>query len=184
MTRRSAVMCAALLVVLSCGCSRAEAPARAPVPREFEVGPHRVRVVPPAGWDVFDQGLQKRFRKREDAKGLAEAEVILRDLGRVDPPLPDLDLLADWGLKELGHDGRRDVKSRRALTVNGREVVDVETWSRLDHTYPQRFLFALNAGHLLALHTPRLADAETVKAYETIRDSLHFLTIGADSGRR
>jgi hypothetical protein len=178
MTRRSAIVCAAVIAaIVSFGCAAAEAPKPAAVEREFEVGPHRVRVVPPAGWDVFDQGLQKRFRK-------AEAEVILRDLGRVDPPLPDLNSIVDWGLKGLDHDGRRDVKSRRVLAVDGREAQDVETWNRLSHTWPQRFLFVSNGGHLLALYTPRLADAETVKAYETIRDSLHFLTTGADSGRR
>jgi hypothetical protein len=178
MTRRSAAVCAvAIAAVVSFGCTPAESPKPADVEREFEVGPHRVRLMPPDGWDVFDQGLQKRFRK-------AEAEVILRDLGSVDPLLPDMNARADWGLKELDHDGRRDVKSRRVLAVDGREAMDVETWNRLSHTWPQRFLLVLNGDHLLALYTPRLADAETVKAYETIRDSLHFLTTGADSGRR
>jgi hypothetical protein len=148
------------------GCSSPEAPAPAPVERELELGPHRVRVAVPMGWDVYDQGLQKRFRK-------AEAEIVLRDLGGADPAR-DPDSLSDWALTMLGHDGRRDVKSRQPLTVNDWSGTEIETWNRLAHTSPQRFLFVPNAGHLLALYTPRLADEETVRALESIRDSLRI----------
>ena len=104
-------------------------------------------------------------------------------LARVDAlPAPDLPALADTGLKALGHDQRRDVKSRQALTVGGREALDVDTWNRLSHANPQRFLFIAHDGYLLALYTARQADAEALSAFASVRDSLHFAA--ADSARR
>ena len=100
-------------------------------------------------------------------------------LGRVSElPARTADQLAEWGLTQLGHDQRRDVKSRRTLTVDGHDAVEIETWSRLDHTYPQRFLFVADSGDLLALHTPREADAASAKVFESVSDSLHFLAPG------
>jgi len=104
-------------------------------------------------------------------------------LARVDalPPL-DLPALADGGLKRLGHDQRRDVKSRQPLKVGGRDALDVETWNRLSHANPQRFLFIAHDGYLLALYTARQADAAALGAFASVRDSLHFAA--ADSARR
>lgn len=104
-------------------------------------------------------------------------------LARVDAlPPPDLPALSDAGLTALGHDQRRDVKSRQALKVGGRDAVDVETWDRLSHASPRRFLFIAHDGYLLALYTARQADAEVLKAFASLRDSLHFAA--ADSARR
>jgi hypothetical protein len=52
--------------------------------------------------------------------------------------------------------------------------MDIETWNRLDHTWPQRLVFVRVDDDVLALQTTRLADTDTVKAFESIRDSLHF----------
>jgi hypothetical protein len=96
----------------------------------------------------------------------------------------DLTQLAEWGLTVLGHDQRRDVKSRRPVEVGGREALEIETWNRLSHTNPQRALFVPDDGELLALYTPREADAESVKGFESIRDSLHFPEVDASDSRR
>ena len=104
-------------------------------------------------------------------------------LARIDAlPPPDRPALADAGLKALGHDQRRDVKSRQVLTVGGREALEVETWNRLSHASPQRFVFIAHDGYLLALYTARQADAEALSAFASVRDSLHFAA--ADSARR
>jgi hypothetical protein len=147
-----------------------------PVPYEFEFGAHRVEVTAPAGWEALDQGKQKRIRK-------GEQEIVLQNLGPATPPPRDLDELMEWGLAavdaEVGHDQRREVKSRRTVTIDGRDAVDVETWNRLDHTNPQRILFVRNDGDLLALHTAGMALDDTLAAFDAIRGSLHFV-----SGRR
>lgn len=104
-------------------------------------------------------------------------------LARVDAlPPPDLPALSDGGLRMLGHDQRRDVKSRQTLKVGGRDALDVETWNRLSHANPQRFLFIAHDGYLLALYTARQSDATALEAFASVRDSLHFAA--ADSARR
>jgi len=155
MTKAAALSLLAVTLVASSACARDTAQ---PASREFELGELRVQATVPAGWEALDQGAQKRFRK-------GESEIVLQNLGK-----------ADWdkALKELSDDIRRDLKSRREISVDGNDAVDIETWNRLDHTWPQRLLFVRIGEDVLALHTPRLADEATAAAFETIRDSLHF----------
>jgi hypothetical protein len=129
------------------------------VEKTIAVGAYRVTVSVPEGWEVLDQGTQKRFRQ-------GDSEVILQDLGKTD---------LDAALGRLKGDQRREVKSRTPMTIREHEAVDIETWNRLDHMWPQRFLFVRLDDQWLALHTPRLADAATMKAFEAIRDSLQFV---------
>ena len=149
----------AWLLVATLAAASACTPRAVPdVTKELELGPHRVQVSAPDGWEVLDQGAQKRFRK-------GEADIVLQNLGKV-----------DWeaALGSLHDDQRREVKSRCAMTIDNHEAVDIETWNRLDHSWLQRLLFVRADDDLLALQTNRLADADTVKAFESIRDSLHF----------
>jgi hypothetical protein len=158
------------LVALSYACAGSQAP---PAPKEFELGAHRVQVTMPMGWEALDQGKQKRFRK-------GELEIVLQNLGPRTPPPRDLDELIDWGLAsigaDVGHDQRREVRSRRTVMLEGREAVDIETWQRLDHTNPQRIFFVEDDGDLLALHTERMALADSLAAFNALRDSLHFVS--------
>ena len=66
--------------------------------------------------------------------------------------------------------------------MGGRDALDVDTWNRLSHANPQRFLFIAHDGYLLALYTARQADAEALSAFASVRDSLHFTA--ADRERR
>jgi hypothetical protein len=84
----------------------------------------------------------------------------------------DLAALSDAALAELGHDQRRDVKSRRALRVAQCEALDIETWNRLSHASPQRILLVMNGGYLLALYTAQHADADALAAFDSVRDTL------------
>lgn len=106
-------------------------------------------------------------------------------LGHVDTmPLRDLQALADAGLAALGHDQRRDVRSREATMVGGRDALVVETWNRLSHTSPQRMLFVLNDGYLLALYAALRADADSAAAFDSVRASLQFAPVGAAASER
>ena len=175
-----------LLVVVgtAAGCAGGDAEPAANL-KQLEFGAQTVRVSVPAEWMVIDHGAQKRFRK-------GEYEVVLQTLKPVAPAglrrgleATGLDELVDWGMVELGHDQRREVKSRRTVTIDGREAVDVETWQRLDHTFPLRMLFVTADSGFLVLHTPRIANEESLKAFESIRDSLHFEAAApAGSARR
>jgi hypothetical protein len=170
-TRAPKLTLAAMLVV-SFGCRAAEAPK--PVTKEFAFGARRVQVIVPPGWEALDQGQVKRFRQ-------GEFEIELQLLSPSMAPGPgNFDELVEWGLAKLdagvGHDQGREVKSRRPVTVDGREAIDVETWSRLDHGNPQRFFLVNDDGDLLALRTVRMAFADTLTAFDAIRDSLHLLS--------
>jgi len=135
----------------------------------FEFGTHKIQITVPAGWEAIDQGRQKRFRK-------GEREIVLQNLGAPAASPRDLDALVDWGLAAVGHDRRREVKSRRPATIDGREASDIETWNRLDHSNPQRIVFVVDAGDLLALHTPGMAFPESLSAFDALRHSLHFVS--------
>ena len=140
-----------------------------PAPKELVFGAHRVQVTVPTGWEALDLGTQKRFRK-------GEFEIVLQNLGPRTPPPRDLDELIDWGLAQVGHNQRREEKSRRAVMLDGREGMDVETWHRLDHSNPQRIFFVEDDGDLLALHTVGMAFEDSLAAFGVIRDSLHFVS--------
>ena len=100
-------------------------------------------------------------------------------------PPPTLGKLADWALPRLGHDGRRDIASRKLVSVGGREAEEIETWNRLSHTSSQRLLFMTDGGSLLVLHSEPASGEDNTRAYETIRASLQFTRAGAaDAARR
>jgi hypothetical protein len=160
MTGRRTVWLVVAMLSLGSACTSRDADS---VPKEIELGAHRVQVSTPAGWELLDQGRQKRFRR-------GESEIVLERLGPM--TLADTDAIALGGTRV---DQRREVKSRRAIKIDQREAMEIDTWNRLDHTWPQRYLFVRADDDLLVLSTPRLADDETVEAFERIRDSLHFV---------
>jgi hypothetical protein len=176
MTRRLADLSVA--VVAGVVCAACGSPSADVEKTHVELGVHRMSVIVPEGWTMLDQGAQKRFRK-------GEADVVLQNLGpattrgnsggSAPAPISNLDQRADWGLTALDHDQRRDVKSRRQLSIDGRDATEIDTWNRLDHTNPRRHLFIAVGDDLLALHTPRHAAEDTLEAYVAIRDSLQFI---------
>ena len=161
---------ALLVVTSSSACARDNT---VPTPKTFEFGAHRVQVTVPRGWEALDQGRQKHFRK-------GGFEIVLQNLGPPAPPPRNPDELIEWGLAEVGaevgHDDRREVKSRHPMTIDGREAMDIETWNRLDHTNPQRIFLIRDDGDLLALHTVGRAFEDSRASFDAIRDSLHFVS--------
>ena len=172
---RATTLTLAFFVVVSCGCRR-ENPK--PVPKEFEFGARRVQLIVPEGWEALDQGREKRFRK-------GDSEIVLQYViaGPTTPSRRESDAVFDLALDALsagvGHDQQREIKSRREVSIDGRSGTDIETWSRLDHGNPQRFLLIRDGDDLLALRTERMAFADTLAAFDAIRDSLHFIGVRA-----
>jgi hypothetical protein len=83
------------------------------------------------------RGPRKRFRNGESQIVLVDLEPATGRLTESDlERLRDLDQFAEWGLAVLGGAGgdqRREVRSRRTVTVDLYEAVEIETWNRLDH---------------------------------------------------
>jgi hypothetical protein len=65
----------------------------------------------------------------------------------------DHDALADAWLAQVDPHRRREVASRRALTVDGRPAIVLDTWYRVDHTQPRRIALVFDDGYALALQT-------------------------------
>lgn len=98
-----------------------------------------------------------------------------------EPTLPEL---ARHGLAVLGHDERRDVRASEPVAVAGGDALDVQTWNRLAHTSPRRFVFVRNDDFLLVLYTAADADGDAATAFTAVRDSLQLLPAAAASDRR
>jgi len=166
MTRARLALTLMLVVAAASSCARK---VETPPAKEFQFGARRVQLIVPEGWEALDHGSVKRFRKGEFA-------IVLTYLGdRLTPSSHNTDQLIDSALGELGHNQRREVKSRREITIDGRKALNIETWQRLDHTNPQRFLFVIDDDDLLALHTEGMALQDSLAAFDAIRDSLHFM---------
>jgi hypothetical protein len=178
-------------------CRKAAAPpAQA---REIAVGVHRLLVRLPAGWQVYDQGEEivvkappltdaeyKTWDRTGRAPGKGNGSVRIRDLGAAAAegnPAPPLSDFATRALAKLGHDQRRDIEFRRPLLFDGREAEEIGTWQRATHTMPQRLLFVLDDGAVLAIASEPLGGEESLSGYEAIRGSLQF-GVGPDSARR
>jgi hypothetical protein len=89
-------------------------------------------------------------------------------------PLRDLETLADAALQDLGEDERRGVAAQRPVLIDDREALWIDTWDRLSHLYPKRFLFLVNEGHLLVVYGKLGALAEMEGPLDALAGSLRF----------
>jgi hypothetical protein len=89
-------------------------------------------------------------------------------------PKPDIASLAIAVLERIGHDQRRDVAEQRAMAVDGRGALLIDTWDRLNHTGRFRHVFVLNEGNLLLarMEMGRFEDMEP--AFDDLVASLSF----------
>ncbi len=191
---------------------------------DLDVGPHRISVRLPDGWQHADHGREHRFKRGMATLSMVDLGPVRRDglerevkiarslwrrgqvedagarLRRFSVPrdtfdsreerrefylsIDDMvrmgptadstsmemayDALIEWtqslpkarvddvmesSLKELGEDTRRDVASRRHLDIQGRDVLVVDTWDRLNHDYRKRYVLTINGGYLLVIQT-------------------------------
>ena len=78
-------------------------------------------------------------------------------------PTSDMASLAASVLKRIGHDERYDIALQRAMAIDGRGALLIDTWDRLNHTHRRRHVFVLNEGNLLLarMETGRFQEMET-----------------------
>lgn len=89
-------------------------------------------------------------------------------------PTPDMISLATSALKRIGHDERRDIAEQRAMAIDGRGALLIDTWDRLNHTQRLRHVFVLNEGNLLLarMEMGRFPEMETT--FDDLVASLSF----------
>src|SRR5690242_7875157 len=105
MIRRRIVLIAVVLGMAP-ACARHDAPPPAAVQKEFELDRHRVQLMAPGGWEVLDQGRQKRFRN-------GESELVFEVLGPAGPQAVRLDVEQARDLWKAGRADESQLRIRR-----------------------------------------------------------------------
>jgi hypothetical protein len=162
---------AALTICLGC------APA---VPREIEVGVHRVRLTAPRGWEVLEHG-QKAWVRR------AELAISLSDLGPTaapDEPIPPPHAIAARVLARSTHAGRREIAHGSRRSLHGREWAELETWDRVSHMNRARVAFLTAGGHVLAVAIESGPIEQTGPAFEQLLQTVEVVSEPASARQR
>jgi hypothetical protein len=89
-------------------------------------------------------------------------------------PKPDMASLASAVLERIGHDQLRDIAEQRAMAIDGRGALLIDTWDRLNHTGRLRHVFVLNEGNLLLARMEMGRFAEMEAAFDDLVASLSF----------
>ena len=69
---------------------------------------------------------------------------------------------------------QRDEASRTRLTVGGKDAVLVETWDRLSHNWPRRFLFVWSGQDFVVLYTMAGTVEEAEPVFKAFAASFAF----------
>jgi hypothetical protein len=89
-------------------------------------------------------------------------------------PTRDIASLASVVLERTGHDERRDVAEQRAMAIDGRGALLIDTWDRLNHTQRFRHVVVLNEGNLLLARMELGRFEEMQAAFDDLVASLSF----------
>lgn len=135
--------------------------------RASDPGPDAWRTVADA-WDtILVRSAKARPADVEGAYG-----VVLDRLEEA--PTLDLAERADRALTTLGHGELRAVAARVPRIVGGEPALQVDTWDRLSHAHPARFVFLVRDGRLLVART-ELGRFEDMEApFEALIESIEF----------
>ena len=159
MHRAETVTVLILAVTMSGSCARPQ-----PIRRDLQVGVHRVRVLPPPGWEILEHGRQHLFRN-------GEMQISLIDLA---PAVDDSSFQAPraiqtaYVLASFRQSERHEIAHRERRPVEGRTWNEVQTWSRVSHLDPGRVAYLENRGHFLVL----AIDHGPIEATAPVFDSL------------
>lgn len=161
MHRRAETIAALGLALTLSAC----APRQEPVARDFQIGAHRVRVVPPRGWEVIEHGRQHLFRN-------GESQVSLTDVLQPAPEDTTREQSSDekvaFVFGTFSQSDRREIARRDERPVNGRLWTEVHTWNRISHMDPARFAYAEAGRRFLVLATDRGPIEVTGPAFDTL----------------
>jgi hypothetical protein len=138
------------------------------IAREVDVGGYTVALAVPGGWEHLDYGREHLFRR--DLQRISLEQV---DTGETLP-----EFVPDRVLTALHFESsRRSIRSRRAVEVNGREFVIVDTWDKLSHQYPRRYAMTIEPGAALVMYTAMGTFAEMEGAFDSILAAIRVLSV-------
>ena len=89
-------------------------------------------------------------------------------------PERDLATLATEVLADFEPLDRRTVREQRPMIVDGRRALLIETWDRLNHIQPMRYIFVVDDGRILVLRTGLGQFSDIEPAFEAVVTSLTF----------
>lgn len=140
-------------------------------------------------WKPFAESLNRargfgtgRSRPDPDAIERAYTEILVQIASL---PKRDIETLAIEALAEYEPLDRRTIAAQRAMIIDQRSALLIDTWDRLNHIQPMRYIFVLNEGNLLVVRTGLGTFSDIEPTYENLVASLRFQDVTAtEAGAR
>ncbi|HEU4725223.1 MAG TPA: hypothetical protein VFU59_07985 [Candidatus Eisenbacteria bacterium] len=160
----TAATAAAIAILALGGCARSPE-------RTLEVGPFRLRVVVPAGWEHLDHGRAQIFRQGETRLSLAAiGPEALEGLPTVDPDSTALLLFQrSLGVRRL------ELARMERRTIHGAEWTILDAWDRDTHSNRTRSAFLEGEGEILALEIDRGTLERAEAAFEALLRTIELI---------
>jgi hypothetical protein len=150
--------------------------------KDLEVGPHRLRLIAPRGWEHLDHGRVHIFRHGETRISLADLAPAAREGLMSGTP----DSMAVQ-LFEQSFDVRRmELMKREQRAVHGTEWTVLDAWDRVTHLNRTRLAFVQNGGNVLVLQIDRGPIEAAGVAFDELLASIELYPVAAappDSAR-
>lgn len=93
-------------------------------------------------------------------------------------PERDIATLAMEVLADFEPIDRRTVRNESPAVIDGRQAWQIDTWDRLNHIQPMRYIFVLDQGRFLVMRTGLGQFPDIEPAFEAVAASLRFQTQG------
>lgn len=127
-------------------------------------------------WEAFSASLMQArglWDKREHYDPFAVESAYTELLVQLET-LPDRDIatLAIEVLADIEPLDRRTVRNQSPMLIDGRSALLIETWDRLNHVQPMRYIFILDEGRFLIVRSGLGQFSEIEPAFDAIVASL------------
>ncbi len=131
-----------------------------------------------AHWKPFAESLNRarglgtgRSRPDPDIIERAYTEILVQIAAL---PKRDIETLAIEALAEYEPLDRRTISAQRAMIVDERSALLIDTWDRLNHIQPMRYIFVLSGGNFLIVRTGLGTFSDIEPTYENLVATLRF----------
>ena len=134
-------------------------------------------------WDTFHASLNRARgigpgRRQHDPFAVESAytEVLLQ-LATL--PQRNIATLAQELLADFEPVDRRTIRNEGPMVIAGRQAWRIDTWDRLNHIQPMRYIFVLDEGRFLVIRTGLGKFEDIEPTFEAVVASLRFQSHGA-----